>query len=145
MPAMVVVRIDGLEQLRAKLRSERADPPMQRFLDRGAIFIQGQARTLAPVDTNRLRGSIAVETTGRLERSIGTNVTYAPYVELGSRPHFVPAKYIGRWAEKHGFGNTGIFVSGKAQPYLKPAAEAGEGFIRQLVPILAAEIEAAYQ
>lgn len=142
---MVVVRIDGLDELRRKLNSGRAEQPIQRFLDRGAIFIQSRARLHAPVDRGRLRGSIGVEATSNRQREVGTSVTYAPYVELGTRPHFVPAKYIGGWAQRHGLGNRGVFVSGKAQPYLKPAAQEAEPFVRSLVPILTAEIEAAYQ
>ena len=45
------------------------------------------------------------------------------FVELGTRPHFVSKQNIGRWASRHGKGDTGLFVTGKAQPFLKPAFE----------------------
>lgn len=56
------------------------------------------AKELAPVDTGRLRNSIthAVEESEKAAY-IGTNVEYAPYVELGTSRQ-------------------------KAQPYLRPAA-----------------------
>lgn len=42
------------------------------------------AKSLTPVDTGRLRNSIA-HTVGDDSVYIGTNVEYAPYVEYGSR------------------------------------------------------------
>lgn len=146
---MIIVRIDGLDELRAKLTSTRAEPPVQRFLDRAAIFIQGQARIHAPVDTNVLRGSVTVETTGKHERSIGTNKDYGPYVEFGTRPHFPPVAAITPWAKRHRLEPFAVaraigMRGTKAQPFMRPAAVAGEAMVKTLVPILAAEIEAAY-
>lgn len=59
------------------------------------------AKRMCPVDTGRLRSSIAEElrTDGRdLSEIVGTDVEYAPYVELGTRRM-------------------------RAQPFLRPAAE----------------------
>lgn len=54
------------------------------------------AKALCPVDTGNLRNSIAHQTVGNNEVHIGTNVEYAPYVELGTvrmsaRPYLRPA------------------------------------------------------
>ena len=152
MAEMIVVKIEGLEQLRAKLTSSRVDGPVNRFLDRGAIFIQGAARRHAPVDQGRLRNSIGVETSGRRERRIGPNAEHGPFVEMGTRPHFPPPAALEGWARRHGFGPGGGFLVAKkiaatgtkAQPYMRPAAEEGEAFIRPQVAVLAAEVEAAY-
>ena len=59
---------------------------------------EGYAKRLCPVDTGRLRNSIthALDSGGRAVY-VGTNVEYAPYVELGTARQ-------------------------KAQPYLRPAA-----------------------
>lgn len=57
----------------------------------------GYARDLCPVDTGRLRESIRF-TVGGDEVEIGTDVEYAPYVELGTRKQ-------------------------RAQPFLTPALE----------------------
>lgn len=54
-----------------------------------ALRIQNTARSLAPVDTGRLRSSIqASKGDGYVE--IGTNVEYAVFVEFGTR--FQPAQ-----------------------------------------------------
>lgn len=70
-------------------------------------IIGGKAETYAkkicPVDTGRLRNSITHQQYNENTEVIGTNVEYAPYVELGH----------------HTSG--GKFVSGK--PFLKPAVE----------------------
>lgn len=152
MAEMIVVRIEGLEQLRGKLTSSRADGPVNRFLDRGAIFVQGAARRHAgkSVDTGRLRNSIGVETSGHRERRVGPSADYGLYVETGTRPHFPPPAALEGWARRHGF-SSGYEVAKKiaatgtqAQPYMRPAAEEGEGFVKAQVPVLAAEVESAY-
>ena len=70
-----------------------------RELVRVGVRVERGAKRLCPVDTGRLRSSI----TQQLERDsqglvevVGTNVDYAPYVELGTRTN-------------------------RAQPFLRPA------------------------
>lgn len=61
---------------------------MEKAIERGleaiGLTAEGYAKKETPVDTGRLRNSIshAVEEKAAY---IGTNVEYAPYVELGSR------------------------------------------------------------
>ena len=64
------------------------------------LTAEGYAKELCPVDTGRLRNSISHAVEGDAVY-IGTNVEYAPYVELGTskmraRPFLGPA------AENHG-------------------------------------------
>ena len=152
MATQITIRVEGLEEAVAKLTPQRADGPIGRFLDRGAIYIQSRAREKAPVDTERLRGSIGIEEPSNRMRHIGANTDYAEYVEKGTGAHFPPPSALQGWAARHGFGADGGFLvaraisrSGtKAQPYMRPAAEAGESFVKTLVPTLAAELEAEY-
>lgn len=69
---------------------------------RALEIIGGKAETyakqLCPVDTGRLRNSITHQQMDENTEVIGTNVEYAPYVELGTRKM-------------------------TARPYLRPAAE----------------------
>jgi len=62
--------------------------PAGKHLARTANTVTRIAKRLAPVDTGRLRSSIANEL-GRdskgLVARVGTNVEYAPYLELGTR------------------------------------------------------------
>ena len=66
-----------------------------RALEKIGLVAEGYAKRLCPVDTGRLRNSITHADDGEAEY-IGTNVEYAPYVELGTSRT-------------------------RAQPYLKPA------------------------
>lgn len=70
-----------------------------RGLERCGMQAEGYAKDLCPVDTGNLRNSIShvVDTEKADAAYIGTNVEYAPYVELGTAKQ-------------------------KAQPFLKPAA-----------------------
>ena len=67
-----------------------------RGLEKIGLTAEGYAKAKAPVDTGRLRNSITHEVDGN-DVYIGSNVEYAPYVELGTSKQ-------------------------KAQPFLKPAA-----------------------
>lgn len=147
----MTVKLIGDEELKRKLRSSRADKPVARFLDRSATFLQGQARKHAPVDTGRLRNSIGTESLNSRLRSVGTNLDYAEPVEFGSRPHYPPLNALWGWAKRKGgldpFAlQQAIGMWGTpAQPYLQPAADETEVFVEKLVPVLAAEIESAFQ
>ena len=67
------------------------------ILEEWGLTAERYAKALCPVDTGRLRNSISHAVEGD-SAYIGTNVEYAPYVEMGT-------------------------VRTRAQPYLKPAAQ----------------------
>lgn len=150
-PGIVTVRITGDKELRAKLQDRRADGPVNQFLDRGAFYIEGEAKRNAPVDTGHLRRSIATATSGHREREVGTSTPYGPHIEFGTRPHFPPPDALNGWARRHGFGGNGGFLVARKiakrgtqpQPYMGPAAESGERFVKAGIPALAAAIEQA--
>lgn len=77
---------------------EQKDRAIERALETIGLVAEGYAKLLCPVDTGRLRNSIS-HAVDEDEKTvyIGTNVEYAPYVEMGTSKT-------------------------KAQPYLKPAA-----------------------
>jgi len=147
----ITVRIEGLEELRDKLQSSRADVPVQRFLDRAANHLQGGARKKAPIDTGRLRNSIGIESPNASTRRVGPSVEYGPSIEFGTRPHMPPVSELVGWSRKRGLDPYAvaerISIAGtKAQPFLQPAADETEVLIRTtLVSVLAAEIESAFQ
>lgn len=61
-------------------------------------------------------------------RNIENVTRYARYQESGTRPHFVPARYIRPWAMAHGIrgaespGWRGMTVTGRAQYYARDSA-----------------------
>ena len=70
-----------------------------KILETIGLIAEGYAKRLCPVDTGRLRNSIS-HASDFVEKAeyIGTNVIYAPYVELGTSKQ-------------------------KPQPYLRPAVQ----------------------
>lgn len=91
--ADVIVREDNADEFRDGL-----DAALTRALEKVGLVAEGYAKRLCPVDTGRLRNSIThVLDSGGRAVYVGTNVEYAPYVELGTSRQ-------------------------KAQPYLRPAA-----------------------
>jgi len=125
----VTIEVKNLEAVQAFLESRvqaLQGPPIVAVMREATLLVQRSARVgkAMPVDTGRLRASITPEITqmgGRTVGIVGSNVSYAPYQELGFRPHFVPAKYIGTWATRHGFKFGGLRVSGKARMFLQKA------------------------
>ena len=73
---------------------------------------ESYAKQLCPVDTGRLRNSITHQQIDAKTEVIGTNVKYAPFVELGTKRQ-------------------------KAQPFLRPAAE---NHVAEYTKILQAEL-----
>jgi HK97 gp10 family phage protein len=79
----------------------------RRALEKVGMFVESEAQENAPVDTGRLRNSITHEIEGRYA-VIGSNVEYAPHVELGTS-------------------------RAKAQPYLRPAIEENRDTIKKII------------
>lgn len=145
----ITVQIHGLENLRSKLNSSRADGPIKHFLDRGSFGIEAEAKRIVAVDTGELRRSIGVESPTNRKRRIGPAAPHGLWVEKGTRPHWPPPGALSGWARRHGVDEGAIRRSigkrgTKAQPFMAPAAETSVPFLRSLVPILAAEIESAF-
>lgn len=103
--------ISGLVEVREDNReaiAEAIDRALVTALEAVGLAAEGYAKAACPVDTGRLRNSIT-HLVKPDEKSvyIGTNVEYAPDVELGT-------------------------VHQDAQPFLKPAAEDHEGTYSKL-------------
>lgn len=94
-----------------------------RALERCGEQAEGYAKDLTPVDTGNLRNSITHQVDeSELAAYIGTNVEYAPYVELGT------GKYAegGRptpWVYRDDNGNYHWTAGNPAQPFLAPAVK----------------------
>lgn len=81
------ITIEGAEEFIGKLAPSLLVRPLRRLLQRAAIYTQGEARELAPVDTGRLRSSLDYEIDENdppLWAKVGTSVFYAPYQEYGT-------------------------------------------------------------
>ena len=72
-----------------------------------ALVVEGAAKTLSPVDTGNLRGSITHEVNPD-HAKVGTNVEYAPYLEYGT-------------------------VKMAAQPYLRPGLDNNRAAVNKII------------
>ncbi|WP_375374084.1 HK97-gp10 family putative phage morphogenesis protein [Hymenobacter aerilatus] len=101
MASNLQVGVDG-QQLNGLLNKIKLLLPSTRAAAREVVaetllLIESDAKELAPVDTGRLRSSIHTEISSNgLSGVVGTNVSYAPFVELGTtrqraQPFLFPA------------------------------------------------------
>lgn len=113
---------DDLEALDAALKRN-----IEEAMETWALMVESSAKELAPVDEGRLRSSINSQarrvSEAMFEAHIGTNLSYAPYVEEGRGS-----------ITASGDGVLHFFVDGEevfaksvgpapAQPFLAPAVE----------------------
>lgn len=119
---------DNSDAIKAELAAAYA-----RALERIGAEAESIAAGLCPVDTGNLRGSITHTVNGGEKSAyIGTNVEYAPYVELGTGAHYTGGRDT-PWTyrdDEGGFHRTG---GQKAQPFLRPAAANHKGTYRNIV------------
>ena len=146
----VTVRIEGGEQLAAKLRDPQfVKGPLRNFLANAGAVAELAMKERAPVDTGRLRASVVtIQSLTRV--SVGPTVSYAPFVEFGTRPHWPPRGALQPWARRHGFpaGPLGDFIvrraialrGTKAQPFVVPGIQKALPQIRALAATLGREI-----
>lgn len=105
---MLDVEVRGLKEAQADMErmvSELHGPPMLQGMRDATLLVQRAARENAPVDTGRLRASILPEVRtmhNEIQGVVGSNVEYAPFVELGTRPHWPPPGALQPWARRHG-------------------------------------------
>lgn len=104
--------ISGLVEIRQDNREAIADAidrALVAALEEVGLVAEGYAKRACPVDTGRLRNSIThIVDEGTRHVVIGTNVEYAPYVELGTR-HQKPQPFLKPAANDHASTYKGIF------------------------------------
>ena len=93
---------------------------LERGLEAIGMTAEGYAKDLCPVDTGRLRNSIGHKVDGE-DVYIGTNVEYAPYIELGTGIYNPQGRKTPWWYQDEK-GNWHWTRGARAQPFLKPAA-----------------------
>lgn len=103
--------VSGLLEIRednAQRIADAIDQALAKALEEVGLVAEGYAKKACPVDTGRLRNSITHQVRPS-EKSvyIGTNVEYAPYVELSTSRT-------------------------KGQPFLRPAAADHEGTYKKI-------------
>jgi HK97 gp10 family phage protein len=134
---MIEVDVSNLYEVAEELNrlglAVKVDIPIK--MREAVVIVERDAKERAPVDTGRLRASITSEVTGMMMDTVGivgSNVEYAPFVEMGTKPHFPPWRpgtSLARWAELHGMSAfvVALVISWrgtKARKFLQGAFEA---------------------
>ncbi len=113
----ISVEIRGLKETEkelARIDTALTGAEMMTAMRQATLMVTADAKRLAPVDTGRLRASITPAVSDypdRVEGVVGSNVKYAPYMELGTRPHWPPISALEVWARRHG---TSAFLVARA-------------------------------
>lgn len=104
-----------------------------RGLEKCGLVAEEYAKKLCPVDTGNLRNSIT-HTVDEQEPAaiIGTNNSYAAYVELGTGIHAEGGRPT-PWVYQDAKGNWHMTHGNKPQPFLKPAAADHVGQYRDIL------------
>lgn len=99
------ITIEGLAELQKVLGdSSLWKQPTEDFIKKSALTIERKAKETAPVDTGRYRASIQSEVKG-LQGIIYSDVSYARFIEYGTRPHWPPVGALTPWYSRHGFSS----------------------------------------
>lgn len=129
------VNIKGLNSLLSKITQlgGATDKVLDKALMKAGKQVEGDAKDLCPVDGGRLRNSINTQKHPTIEGAvtIGTNVEYAAYVEMGTGMRGSgspsPPKYGGSVSYREDWSGM------EAQPYLWPALNQNKEVIQQMV------------
>lgn len=124
-------KVNGIEITHSNVKEtlEELDGDISKILTMIGIKAEKYAKARCPVGTpestgikgyrgGTLRNSITFEVVEDT-LTIGTNVEYAPYVELGTGPYFEAPPEWEQFDSPRGSGIGGAYV--KPRPYLKPA------------------------
>lgn len=117
----------------SKFISQKQKEQLYKALEAIGQRCRDYAKVEAPVDTGELKRSIDYEADKRLILTVGSTAEHAPYVELGTGPHYIkPPKWMTNLAQKghhtsdpwwylndEGGWSLGWFVT--SRPFLKPA------------------------
>jgi len=160
----MTVSIVGFERIKMKLTGEFMQRPMRRFFTKSAIAVQSGAKKLSPVDTGRLRSSITYDIDPAampLWAKVGTNVSYAPFMEYGTglladgeggsgRAHRPPSSALDTWAKRHGTSGFAVAMAiarrGGLKPrrYLRGSLENNQANIKRFLNEARGEIKEAW-
>ena len=97
-----------MEQVARDLQGSEGSP-LVAGVSKATLAVERVAKQKAPRDRGRLRASITPEVRTlaprKIQGFIGSNLKYAPYQELGSRPFWPPWKPLFEWARRKTKGN----------------------------------------
>lgn len=121
---------DDLEAL-----EDAVDKHLVEALETWALLVESTAKSLAPVESGRLRSSIASETKqngSTITSYVGSNVSYAPEIEYGRDSIQADSGFLRFKIDGEVFYRREVDAA-PAQPFLRPAIDAHLSDIQPLM------------
>lgn len=119
-------------QIKANIReAAQIDIPraIENAMNKACILVANDAKSRAPVQSGTLRNSIQFKVHGN-EGVIGTNLHYAPYVEIGTGIYSSMGNgRQGGWVYYTADGERHFTMGSHPKPYLKPALDSNTSAI----------------
>lgn len=111
---------------------------------RATALVLRDAKKNVPVDSGQLKSSLTadvrVPTLGskKVVGVVGSNKSYAPYVEMGTKPHWPPLRAVETWARRHGISPflvaRSIATKGtKATKFLQNSFDSNRDTIKEII------------
>lgn len=104
---------------------------IEEALEKACLIVENSAKQNCPTSSGQLRQSITHQVEDKVGR-VGTNVEYAPYVEIGTGIYSTQGN--GRqtpWKYQDAKGDWHTTRGMRAQPYLRPALDSNLSEIQQ--------------
>lgn len=103
--------VKGLRETQQNLEriiKDLSGNPILEAMGKAVLLVEGKAKKNVPVDRGALRASITPDvssTATTVQGIVGSNLKYAPFIELGTRPFWTPWKPLYDWARRKVGGN----------------------------------------
>lgn len=104
----ISLEVSGMMETRAEMERIATDlhgPVVVGAMKDATLVVLRDARENAPVDSGKLKNSITaavqVNADKVVQGVVGSKVTYAPYMELGTKAHWPPIAALETWARRH--------------------------------------------
>ena len=115
--------VKGLDRLLGKLDNLQNNKVVKEALTKSCLIVEAEAKERCPYDDGQLKQSITSVVNKNIG-AVGTNVEYAPYVEIGTGIY--SSEGGGRqtpWVYQDAKGQWHRTSGGKPHPFMKPALE----------------------
>jgi len=138
----VKITTKGLREVQRKMEIVAKDlrgdegSPLVAAVAKSTLAVERVAKKKAPRDRGRLRASITPEIRTLAPKTIqgvvGSNLKYAPYQELGTRPFWAKWGPLFRWAMRKEKGNVQAagLLAGKARKAIRIAGVKAKRFLQ---------------
>lgn len=116
----------GLKDMIADVKNSVTEAKINNAIEQVAIFVEGEAKRMCPVDTGNLQKNIIHFSSGHLEWTVLANTNYASFLEYGT-------KYINIGTPEDPLYTTNYKGISSYRPFLRPAFYTNQGKIEQII------------